>query len=268
MEKSVPQGQKRVSLAKGRSNDVGCLLGEEIRFSTLGIEMGVSSEEGMEGTSLVPSLHEFSIRVSKEPTDVSSTETDTSHTEGQQHGLGGSKMFPPRSVVTSPDGAVSLRSSKEGAGQDKGALVVVGISQDEAGEGGLVEPEAVHVVDVSVFEGVVLTEGFEILAKSRGGRRRRRRRGLEEVVVGGRREDRETDVRAAGSAVVSDVLGHCDLGEVEDRGFVHVVPGEKIKGAASVFVELELICDATYIGSYKVAIDNLVSDVQLEVSGP
>eukprot|EP00276_Gloeochaete_wittrockiana_P018932 CAMPEP_0184363634 /NCGR_PEP_ID=MMETSP1089-20130417/140633_1 /TAXON_ID=38269 ORGANISM="Gloeochaete wittrockiana, Strain SAG46.84" /NCGR_SAMPLE_ID=MMETSP1089 /ASSEMBLY_ACC=CAM_ASM_000445 /LENGTH=41 /DNA_ID= /DNA_START= /DNA_END= /DNA_ORIENTATION= len=41
----------------------------------------MSSEEGMEGTGLVPSLHEFSIRVAKEATDVSTTEADTSHAE-------------------------------------------------------------------------------------------------------------------------------------------------------------------------------------------
>lgn len=108
VEKSVPQGQKRISSVETRSDDVGGPGRKEIRLSAFGIMVGVSSEEGMEGTSLVPSLHEFSIRVSKESTDISSTETDAGHTERQEHRLGSSKMFPLCSVVTGPDGSLSL----------------------------------------------------------------------------------------------------------------------------------------------------------------
>lgn len=91
--------------------------------------MSVISHKGLKCGGLIPSKHEFSIRVLKESTNIGANVGDTGNGETQQHGNGGFEVFPVCHVVSSPDSCVALGSNEVGTSQDKGTELGVGAGE-------------------------------------------------------------------------------------------------------------------------------------------
>ena len=70
-ERRVPDGQHRVPQAKDIANDTLVWLVEQERLTTLSIDMRVRTEEGREGTDVVPPHKHLCIGVAEETSDVS-----------------------------------------------------------------------------------------------------------------------------------------------------------------------------------------------------
>ena len=62
----------------------------------------------------VPAVKQFTIRVSKESSDVRTAEGHPGHAEGETHGDAGLEVAPFCGVVSSPDGCIPLGPSKGG----------------------------------------------------------------------------------------------------------------------------------------------------------
>jgi len=71
MERSVEGWKKRVSELDGFTNNGDIRFASKVWFSALGINMGVGSEERVEGTGLVPSGKKLLRRVTEETADIS-----------------------------------------------------------------------------------------------------------------------------------------------------------------------------------------------------
>ena len=70
MERGVPDGKHGVPQTNGVSHDALIRFLVQVRFSTLGIDMRMRTEERHEGTGLVPSDKHFGAGIAKKASDI------------------------------------------------------------------------------------------------------------------------------------------------------------------------------------------------------
>ena len=122
----------------------------EVGLAAAGVNMGVAAHEGVEGASLVPASEELFRGVTEEAADVGAREGEAGDVLVEDHGDRSGEVRPDGLVVAGPHCADALRAREEGAGEDKGAFVGA-VTEDHGFVAGVVEGEAVEVVNVAVF---------------------------------------------------------------------------------------------------------------------
>mmetsp|Transcript_17547 Transcript_17547/g.44716 ORF Transcript_17547/g.44716 Transcript_17547/m.44716 type:complete len:648 (-) Transcript_17547:7-1950(-) len=150
-EERVPVLQVDVALADGLAEASGPRLAEEPRLATLGVQVAVRAEEGLEGAGLVPAQQQLRLRVAEEAAHVRAAEADAAQAHREQHGRRAAHVIPARRVVTGPDGAVALRAGEEGSRQHERPLGVSLVALHLALGGGALHQHAVEVVQVAVL---------------------------------------------------------------------------------------------------------------------
>mmetsp|Transcript_8836 Transcript_8836/g.27859 ORF Transcript_8836/g.27859 Transcript_8836/m.27859 type:complete len:431 (-) Transcript_8836:843-2135(-) len=242
LEQRVPQRQQRVPLQHRSAREAESVLPEQPRLPTLGLDVRVRAEEGLVRACLVPANKKFRVGVSEEATHVGTSHGQARKRDREQHGCGGRQVAPLGRVVASPDGAMALRASEEGAREDEGARGLAGRPLDQTAGGGHVLVEAVQVVPLAM-----LHAGQRLGVLGHGHFRAVEHRRLVHVVP------RVQMLRGARVVVQREAVGppltHTPIREVEVRRGAGPAPAVEIRPVLG----LDVVAEALRLGMHRIA---------------
>mmetsp|Transcript_99632 Transcript_99632/g.287611 ORF Transcript_99632/g.287611 Transcript_99632/m.287611 type:complete len:206 (-) Transcript_99632:461-1078(-) len=127
----VPIGQQSISCHGSPTQTDHCFFAKHPRLTSLCVVVRVATEKWSVGSRLHPSSHQLGVGIPEKSTNIGTTEGDCPRVQAEEHRSRDLEVGPLSCVITSPDGSITLSSSKEGTTQNEWAQILSAVSTDQ-----------------------------------------------------------------------------------------------------------------------------------------